>query len=196
MKTSFVFTIFYAALASALAVPNAADKIHVGEVIEPVNNVVPKTRDVVADTKNHNVTTEDANLFHKRSKEVMKNPHLSISHILIVFSKGEYECNVGSDGAGDQNALIDGINYMNDKWPDAVWPVEPGTCNRATCSWNSAIWVCSDADHKIQPKTEDIVALASVLINNCIENTFFAMWTEGRIYANEEWNVILGKDSC
>ncbi|KAH7131656.1 hypothetical protein B0J13DRAFT_107632 [Dactylonectria estremocensis] len=178
MKACFVFTIFYAALASALAVPKAANKIHVGTVTESVKNVISKTRDVVVSTKNDNGTTENDNIFHKRAKE------------------GEYECNVGSDGAGDQNALIDGINYLNDKWPDAVWPVEPGTCNRATCSWNSAIWVCSDADHSIQPKTKDIVALASVLINNCIENTFFAIWTEGRIYANEEWNVILGKDSC
>ncbi|KAF7557075.1 hypothetical protein G7Z17_g890 [Cylindrodendrum hubeiense] len=109
------------------------------------------------------------------------------------------QCGVGNPGvggAGDQNALIDGINHLNQKWPDAVWVVEPDSCNRVSCSWNSAIWLCSDAKSTIKAPTKQITALATMIIDNCIENTFMAIWTHGRAYHNEDWNVILGKDKC
>lgn len=88
--------------------------------------------------------------------------------------------NPGVGGAGDQNALIDGIDYLNQKWADAVWVVEPDSCKRVSCSWNSAIWLCSDAKDTLQAKTKDITALATLIIDNCIENTLMAIWTHGK----------------
>lgn len=88
--------------------------------------------------------------------------------------------NPGVGGAGDQNALIDGIDYLNQKWADAVWVVEPNSCKRVSCSWNSAIWLCSDAKSTLQAATKDITALATLIIDNCIENTLMAIWTHGK----------------
>ncbi|KAH6971082.1 hypothetical protein BKA56DRAFT_661032 [Ilyonectria sp. MPI-CAGE-AT-0026] len=181
MKVAALFTIFYAVLATALVLPREARGVEKMALKGPATDIFSRNREVTTDAEVDFATSENGNEFEKRSKEDL------------------LQCNVGNPGvggAGDQNALIDGIDYLNQKWGDAVWVVEPNSCKRVSCSWNSAIWVCSDAKDTLQAKTKDVTALATLIIDNCIENTLMAIWTHGRAYHNQDWNVILGKDKC
>ncbi|KAL5324510.1 hypothetical protein ACEPPN_009056 [Leptodophora sp. 'Broadleaf-Isolate-01'] len=141
------------------------------------------------------------------SKLAAENPSLVIpevnttsnhpsSHSLIERNKRNTECFPipGTNWPkADSNCIWEGIDYLR-KGAPFCW-VNAHTCARISCSWNSAIYLCSDYGATWGHSCKYISGYAEDLIHSCTETNIGASWT-GREFDTDNYSVYVMSDRC
>ncbi|KAF8856031.1 hypothetical protein BDZ45DRAFT_804530 [Acephala macrosclerotiorum] len=95
----------------------------------------------------------------------------------------------------DAGRIQEGVDYLNNF--NGLCNVGATSCVRISCSWNSGIYLCNDADHAIAPSCVYIASYATDLINHCvIYNPIGQGYVCGQEFDTDRYNVIVHDDSC
>ncbi|KAG4413450.1 hypothetical protein IFR04_013427 [Cadophora malorum] len=81
-----------------------------------------------------------------------------------------------------------GIKYLRNN--NLVCGVNPHSCSRVSCSYDSAIWVCNNNNEWIGPDCKLIASFAQALRDRCyFTDGIHDPATGGQAWDNENWNV-------
>ncbi|KAH7131336.1 hypothetical protein EDB81DRAFT_950651 [Dactylonectria macrodidyma] len=200
MKASAILTVFYAALASASLLPPAIRSAKTVEKVVipgPIKDVFSETSVVEGGLYSRELEEPEQVKKDERPDEMDIDDFHASNNFDKRAKEGETNCRWGGRGSAATLAIRDGIDYIKDNWFGANCVVEAGPkkCQRFTCSWNSAIWLCNDTKKKINVPCRYIAYSAEKIIDKC----GWYDWeprVQGQRFHNQDWNVIVGKDSC
>ncbi|KAI1489586.1 hypothetical protein F5X96DRAFT_670541 [Biscogniauxia mediterranea] len=104
---------------------------------------------------------------------------------------------INGRGYADSDRITEGIEYLRTR--DLMARVEPGPrrCDRVSCSWASAIWLCNDRTDVLGVNWTDVAGFAELIQSRChglgsrMAGAFDASadWNSG-------WNVVIGGGNC
>ncbi|KAA8624187.1 hypothetical protein SMACR_09337 [Sordaria macrospora] len=96
-----------------------------------------------------------------------------------------------------------GVAYLRDTKFNHKPKLEPGQCDRVSCSWNAAIFWCNDDDTaKELDSFVDIADAAQVVLDTCLlpevdpKKIEYIYEMFGEIHMKNKWRVILDHDKC
>ncbi|EHK99809.1 hypothetical protein M7I_4304 [Glarea lozoyensis 74030] len=90
--------------------------------------------------------------------------------------------------------IVDGIHYLQNK---ARCGVNPRSCARISCSWDSAIFLCNDRNDFIQPSCAYLASYASDIINFCHQDVNgIGIAVAGQEFDTENYNVLVRYSNC
>ncbi|KAG8677681.1 hypothetical protein FPOAC1_003708 [Fusarium poae] len=117
-----------------------------------------------------------------------------------VFSGAEYKCG-GTLPECHPTGIATGIDYLRSVKGKPKNGPGPGNCGRVSCTQNGAIWWCNDnASSKTLDGFGDIADGAEYLGKKCTrwgwENGSYKAFLSGKAFHEDNWNVIVQKDSC
>ncbi|KAK7731102.1 hypothetical protein SLS53_008820 [Cytospora paraplurivora] len=113
---------------------------------------------------------------------------------LDVPAPTKIDCNIPSYNWAGVNAIDDGINYLNGLKGDATLGHQPGGgwCWRYSCSYDSGIYGCNDAQEDVQVPWTGISYYASQIKKDCTFHGPVGMAIQGQAWSGEGWNIIIG----
>ncbi|KAF7555192.1 hypothetical protein G7Z17_g2357 [Cylindrodendrum hubeiense] len=201
MKASAILTMLCAALATAAVLPqrsNSARQIQDVKLKGPVKDIwsvgnVDK-RDIDAEDSHNDNEVKDVDNHDQFDVEDFE-AHKGLDKR---FKDNEANCRWGGNGPASTLAIRDGMDHINENWGDSDCQVEagPSKCQRFTCSWDSAIWLCNDTKETLKVPCKEIASVAGDIIDQCA----WVDWepkAQGQIFrSGGDWNVIIGGDSC
>ncbi|KAH7123511.1 hypothetical protein B0J13DRAFT_648034 [Dactylonectria estremocensis] len=200
MKASAVLSVFFAAVISASLLPPAirlATAVEKVEITGPVKNVFSEASVIKRDLDTQELEKAEAVKKDERRDEMDIDKFYASNNLDKRAKEGKTNCRWGGSGSAATLAIRDGIDYIKDNWfgSDCVVEAGPSKCQRFTCSWDSAIWLCNDTKKKIKVPCRYAAYSAEKIIDKC----GWYDWeprVQGQRFHNQDWNVIVGKDSC
>jgi len=97
----------------------------------------------------------------------------------------------------NRNRIWEGVMYLRRVGGRPWMNPGPGTCARVSCSYDSAIYWCNDANFvRTLDSFANIADAANEIINLCIQEEFNYQWSSGQYFYREKWNVIVRQDKC
>ncbi|KAI1327962.1 hypothetical protein F5Y16DRAFT_398833 [Xylariaceae sp. FL0255] len=124
----------------------------------------------------------------------------SISGTHSVLDARSYEktiCKVGLSGYATIYRINQGIAYLEGVTSQCGMGAGPGNCGRISCSYNAAIYWCNDNDHYVEYECSYFAQYAAVVTDACVYTRGGKTeWTWGQAFDTENFNVMVGYDSC
>ncbi|POS77745.1 hypothetical protein DHEL01_v203863 [Diaporthe helianthi] len=132
--------------------------------------------------------------------------HADISHSTRddsdgMYDAGEYSCGVYDPARG--RPIKEGIDMLRKVTGQPV--LDPNTCSRVSCSWNSAILWCNFSDHpltldgfgRIADGAKDLMNSCAFIPDDSNTNDFFFSGNQvfGKEHVNEWWTTVM-QNSC
>ncbi|KAI9147220.1 hypothetical protein HJFPF1_13254 [Paramyrothecium foliicola] len=102
---------------------------------------------------------------------------------------------------GNTDRIREGIAYLRGVGGRPRLRAGPGSCDRVSCSYKSAIWWCNDNHFEKEIGSfSDIANAAVVIINECQQFVYAQQYTgwysSGQRFHNDLLNVIIRGDDC
>ncbi|KAI1506171.1 hypothetical protein F5X99DRAFT_404218 [Biscogniauxia marginata] len=101
-------------------------------------------------------------------------------------------------GFADNSRITEGIQYLRTLGPSLA-RVEPGParCDRVSCSWDSAIWLCNDRTDVLGVNWTDVADFAQAIQSNChgMGYRMAGEFDDDQDW-NTGWNVVIGASDC
>ncbi|PVI05988.1 hypothetical protein DM02DRAFT_623677 [Periconia macrospinosa] len=166
----------------------------------PKANVTGTVQDVVAHLSAENPNWESDFGFNKTlHASTDSDPAHQKRGLSFPFTGVLCNIRVGEWGWAGYFPILDGISYLKGVGGTPTMGPGPGACGRVSCSYDSAIYWCNDAQSSFSlPGFSTIAAGAQAIIDNCKDNpNTFAPLT-GQVFAKflQDWNTVVRGDRC
>ncbi|KAM7187163.1 hypothetical protein V8F20_011088 [Naviculisporaceae sp. PSN 640] len=94
-----------------------------------------------------------------------------------------------------KKAITDGISSLkSNRETPTLNPLKQETCARVTCSGDSAIIWCVNGFEEVSLASwSEVAKAATALMDKC---GYRKKWVGGRVYAKDDWYVVVDKQSC
>ncbi|KAL2860917.1 uncharacterized protein BJX67DRAFT_375715 [Aspergillus lucknowensis] len=113
------------------------------------------------------------------------------------FSNSNFNC-FGRWGGAQMEVIEDGIEYLRGVDGRPNMGPGPGNCGRVSCSYNSGIYWCNDADEtKTLNSFGSIADGAQKVVDECQRHILDnPTQSSGQVFHYTDWNVIVTSDVC
>ncbi|KAK1834438.1 hypothetical protein QBC39DRAFT_369334 [Podospora conica] len=85
----------------------------------------------------------------------------------------------------------------------SVWPYFPDpcatparTCRKIVCRNTSAVYICNDNDHDVNPTCTDVAAEAMKIVDNCCGGGSYKAGLSGQRFTEAGYNVVVAFGNC
>ncbi|KAI1332852.1 hypothetical protein F5Y16DRAFT_407446 [Xylariaceae sp. FL0255] len=108
-------------------------------------------------------------------------------------------CNVGLSGPANYNRIEQGVTYLQKVKGRCGNGPGPGNCGRISCSYDAAIYWCNDNNYYVEYDCSSFAYYANWGAMYCSSdpgdpNSNTKTW--GQVFDTENFNVLVGHDSC
>ncbi|KAI1325091.1 hypothetical protein F5Y16DRAFT_423310 [Xylariaceae sp. FL0255] len=104
-------------------------------------------------------------------------------------------CGVGLQNGADVQRIFEGSTYLTNL-KGSCGMNGPRVCGRISCSWNSAIYWCNDNEGYTEYDCSSFAPYAQIANGLCMFTYHNDLLTLGQAFTTENFNVIVGSDSC
>ncbi|KAH8590945.1 hypothetical protein B0O99DRAFT_691003 [Bisporella sp. PMI_857] len=102
-------------------------------------------------------------------------------------------CNKVEGDLAISKAIYEGVRYLHKQEDQGIHcDSGPKYCNRVSCSWNSAIYVCNDNDFGISNSCHTVAEYAKSIVDECQFHCsrFNQQCVKGQFFDTAKWNVV------
>ncbi|KAK8070544.1 hypothetical protein PG997_010747 [Apiospora hydei] len=121
---------------------------------------------------------------------------------VAIHNHGGPVCPPYFDAWAMANPIHDGIVYLRGK-QDCTAKGVPGWtyCQRVSCSYNSAIFVCNtNYATPVSPPCNTVADYAQLVVDNCFQDALQSVndryITQGEVFDDDYWHVYVGYSNC
>ncbi|KAI5927879.1 hypothetical protein F4810DRAFT_161286 [Camillea tinctor] len=86
---------------------------------------------------------------------------------LVSFPGGLICGSIQGKGYAEIDRIYEGITYLRNLAAPARINPGPRRCDRVSCSWGSAIWLCNDRTDVLVVSWQEVAGFAAYILENC-----------------------------